>query len=277
VTIPRRTLDFDLSGLGLRFQEIPRELGERLESRWARFRVPRCAEVFLDVDAAIAGDTIPPSRTMSKDLAASEGPFGATFRIPEGSLELIRSKARVRLGPGDEGRQHWGLVNLLAIAFGWLLPAHGGATLHAAGVVLDGRAFLLLGGEGAGKTTWTALAQEGGAQVLSDDIVVVDGSTAVVAARSAPFRADEFPPVGPGRWPIAAFLVPRHGAAPSLEPLGRLPLAARLTSCLFSVSTSPAAESRRATIVERLSSGVPARTLTFRKDASFLPLLRALS
>jgi len=141
--------------------------------------------------------------------------------------------------------------------------------------VVDGRAFVLLGAEGEGKTTWAGLAESGGASVLSDDIVVVDASSGAPSARSAPFRADDFRPLGPGRWPVAAFLIPRHGDEPSLAPLARLPLAARLTASLFSAATSGAAEARRAAIVERLLDAVPARTLTFPKDPSFLALLRA--
>jgi hypothetical protein len=270
-----REIDFDLSGLGLRLRGLPEGLGSRLAEHWARFRVERCAEIFLDAEVSISGAPMAPAGTVSRELSAREGPFGATFELPEGTLELIRSHARVRLAPGDEGRQYWGLVNLLAIAFGWLLPAHGGATLHAAGIVVDGRAFLLLGAEGEGKTTWTGLAEEAGASVLSDDIVVVDASSEPVTVRSAPFRADDFRPVGPGRWPVAALLVPRHGEEPALAPLARLPLAARLTASLFSVATSEAAEGRRGAVVERLIESVPARTLTFPKDGSFLALLRS--
>jgi len=254
---------------------MPEGLGSRLAAHWARFRVERCVETFLDAEVSIGGAPMAPAETVSREMSAREGPFGATFEVPEGTLELIRSEARVRLAPGDEGRQYWGLVNLLAIAFGWLLPAAGGATIHAAGIVLDGRAFLLLGAEGEGKTTWAALAEEGGASVLSDDIVVVDASSVPVIARSAPFRADDFRAAGPGRWPVAALLVPRHGDEAALSPLARLPLAARLTGSLFSAATSRAAEARRAAVVERLLEGVPARTLTFPKDPSFLPLLRS--
>ena len=268
-------LDFDVSGLGIRLRGLPDSLAARLAEGWARFRVERCAEIFLDADVSIAGAPMAPGTTMSKDLSAREGPFGATFEVPEGTLELIRSEARVRLAPGDEARQQWGLVNLLAIAFGWLLPAHGGATLHAAAVVLDGRAFVLLGAEGEGKTTWASLAEEAGASELSDDVVVVDASSDPAVARSAPFRATEFRPVGPGRWPIAALLVPRHGDEAALSPLARLPLAARLTAGVLAAATSRAAEARRAGVVDRLLDAVPARTLTFRRDPSFVPLLRA--
>src|SRR6185369_9780218 len=77
-------LDFDVSGLGIRLRGLPDSLAARLAEGWARFRVEHCAEIFLDADVSIAGAPMAPAATMSKDLSAREGPFGATLDVPEG-------------------------------------------------------------------------------------------------------------------------------------------------------------------------------------------------
>ena len=55
-----------------------------------------------------------------------------------------------------------------------LLARRGAVELHASSVVLDGLAYLFVGHSGAGKTTISLIAEEGGAEVLSDDRTIVE-------------------------------------------------------------------------------------------------------
>ena len=152
----------------------------------------------------------------------------------------------------------------------------GGAMLHAAGIVLEGRAFVLIGAEGSGKTTWTLRAREAGADVLSDDIVVVTRSASgAFEALSTPFRSAQYGTLLAGRWPIAALLLPEHGAPARLRPVPGLALRARLFANLPFVVEALATDTRVADVMDALATSVPARTLTFSPDPSFVPWLRA--
>jgi len=180
----------------------------------------------------------------------------------------------VDLGAGETRHQMWALVNLVLAALGWRLPSLGGAALHAAAIAVGGRAFVLVGPEGAGKTTWARLSEAAGARVVSDDVVVVrerDGRAEVLAT---PFRTQSFRDRGPGRWPLGALLVARHGDHAALRSVSRLAVEATVTANLLYVSSAPPEDGRPARVVGRLLDAAPARTLVFARDGGFVELLR---
>ena len=178
------------------------------------------------------------------------------------------------LARGDEGRRFWGLVNLTCAAVGWRLASRGGGAVHAAGVLIEDEAYLLIGPSGCGKTTWSKTAAAAGLPVLSDDCVLLDGIEGRLVALGSPFRSKDFPSPGPGRWPVAAILLPAHADEPSVEPVSRLMLEARIAAnLLFSSHASEGA----AQAVSAIASGATARTLSFRPDASWIPLVKSLS
>jgi hypothetical protein len=65
-------------------------------------------------------------------------------------------------------------VYLLGPVFGFLLRLRGVVCLHASAVAVDGRAVVLLGPAGAGKSTTAAAFAGSGFPVLSDDIVAIE-------------------------------------------------------------------------------------------------------
>ena len=168
------------------------------------------------------------------------------------------------------------MANLLRASLAWALPGRGGALLHAAGIALDGRAFVLVGPSGSGKTTWARVAGEAGAVVLSDDLVMVDGIGPRLEALGAPFRSTLRLPLAAGRWPLAAILFPRHGARPSFEPCSALLAKARVTANLTFIADAVERDERVAGVIERLTSQVACADLAFAPDPSFLNLLRRL-
>lgn len=64
----------------------------------------------------------------------------------------------------------------------------GRQALHAGALVVDGRAWGLLGQRGAGKSTLLAHLRAQGHSVLTDDVLVVDGRTALAGPRSIDLR-----------------------------------------------------------------------------------------
>jgi hypothetical protein len=197
------------------------------------------------------------------------------FEMEEGRARLSADgSARFDLAPAADTARFYALVNLLLASIAWLAPRHDCLLLHAAGAIFDRRAFLLIGSENAGKTTWAALSRQAGAAVISDDVVLVsvrdDGSEAM----GTPFREPADGPCGPGRWPIAAMLLPVHGGTPALQAVPALLAQARIAANIPFINERIGVDPAVDAAVERLASAVPFRSLTFARDTGFVPLLR---
>jgi hypothetical protein len=153
--------------------------------------------------------------------------------------------------------------------------SRGGALFHAAGVVHRGRAFVLAGAAGSGKSTWARLAEEAGASVLSDDLVLLDGHGGGIEALGAPFRSTHRPTAGPGRWPLAAILFPAHGPTVSVAAVTGIEARARVLANLPFVVEGVGRDPRVSETIERLVSTVPTRLLTFARDPAFMKALES--
>lgn len=271
----RETRDFDFSGLRVRLEGLSHEQAEALIALWRAHVVDRVPAYLLRARVGALGRDMTPGAEMVHGMTARFGVDGARFEQDEGSVDVSADgDASILLAEGPPPRRVWAIVNLVLAALGWRMADLPGGALHAAGIVLDGRAFVLIGPEGAGKSTFCRVAAEAGAVVLSDDVTLVDASGATVEALSAPFRHRPFPPPPYGRWPVAAILLPRHGAAPALEPLSRLAREARLAANLLYVGAGAGADPRVDGVVETLAARVPARLFTFAPDPSFVEVLR---
>lgn len=272
---------FDLSGVAVRVRGAAREIGERLAREWSPFRAdPESApEPLLDVEVSSEYRPAPSAPFAPKAMVSELQPTAARYLLPEGEV-VVRDSGPARLALSssvDPARRWYAFANLLRAALAWRLPSRRAALLHAAGIVLDGRAFLLVGPEGSGKSTWASIAGSAGAWVLSDDLVLVDGSGPDVEALGAPFRSTHTGPAVPGRWPVAAVLLPERGTAPRLGPVDALRVRARVAANLPFVGDALERDGRVADVVERISTGAPARSLAFAVDRSFVDVLRAFT
>jgi len=266
------SLRIDVSGLPILVRGIAPGLRPSLEDAWAGFLVPQTSDPILEVQVEDGSKTLTPGRVMVGGIAVKrEGDVVRFVRDEaEGSLDLVAGRATVALSAGEDTRRAWGLVNLVHAALAWRLASRGGGIVHAAGVLVEGRAFLLIGSEGAGKSTFARVAATAGLPVVGDDQVVVLRSGGGLEAVGAPVRNREHVSAGRGRWPIAAFLLPRHGAPAAVAPASRLDLLPRLAANLvYNLFEEEG-------LLDRIAEGVPARWLTFAPDPSFVPLLRAL-
>jgi len=266
------TLSIDVSGLPIRVQGIPAELRESLEDAWAGFVVPPMPDPILDVFVEEGTKRLTPGRVMVGGISVKRerGVVSFVRDEAEGSLDLAEGSAKVALSVGDDKRRAWGLVNLVHAALAWRLASRGGGIVHAAGIVVEGRAFLLIGAEGAGKSTFAHVAASAGLPVVGDDQVVVLRTGGRLEALGAPVRNREHVNAPKGRWPVAAFLLPRHGEKAAVVPASRLDLLPRLTANLvYNLFEEEG-------LLDTIADGVPAHWLTFAPDPSFVPLLRAL-
>ena len=272
---PAEKLSFDLSGLSLALTGVDPELADGFRREWRAFVVPDTRDSWLEVHLAESGHHIV-ARPGMRGIAACEiGGASAAFTSDEGEIELgTEGAAQARLGSGDAAWRFWGLTNLLMAAIAYRLPSLPGALLHAAGVVIDGRAFLLVGSEGSGKSTWARVARGAGARIVGDDAVLVDASRGPLTLLGSPVRAHEAHPGGPGRWPVAAILHARFGPSPRLSTLDPLVVQARLVANVPFLAGAWGSDPRLGRLADRLATSVPHRELTFAPDPSFVPLLR---
>ena len=272
------TIVADLSGLVVRFRGLDDALAGVLASQWAPFITGRDETPWLDVAVAASDHTIVTGRPMRKSITGEVRDGGGRFRSDEGEIAIdATGSARVSLGRGDALWRFWGLVNLIAAALAVRLPSRPGALLHAAGVVVDGRGFVLIGPEGSGKSTFARAAREGGARVISDDTVLVDGASGGLVLLGSPTRAHEATSLGQGRWPIAALLHSRWGTEARLDPVGRLATEAVLAANLPFLASGWGHDARLDALVPFLAGAAPHRSLTFAPDPSFVSVLRAAS
>jgi hypothetical protein len=265
---------FDLSGLILRVRGLPESHRRRLEESWSAFLIRDSREPFLEIQVQAEGEVEDDGTSFSpKEMKSAFHGTTASYRMQEGSAEVpLQGIVRIRLEPTTSQRQYFTFINFVTAALAWRLPSRGGALLHAAAIVVGDRAFALVGPEASGKTTWARVAREAGERVLSDDIVVVEpGPGGRIETLATPFRSK----TGPGRWPLAAVLLPEHGARPSLQEVSLLQRRARIGANLPFFAEAWTVDPRVERLVETLADAVPFRRLTFAIEPSFLDLLRS--
>jgi hypothetical protein len=68
------------------------------------------------------------------------------------------------------------------------LHLQGAFILHAGAVAIDGRAVLVIGNSGAGKSSTVAALVGGGCPLISDDMAVLDAQGEAVSVRRGPLR-----------------------------------------------------------------------------------------
>jgi hypothetical protein len=267
-------LGLDLSGVRLRLEGLSPPGATKLREEWSPFIAPVGREPFLRLVVSYERGNLPQREFAPKQMEAWLGDAEARFSMPEGSATVRRSgRAELRLLEGLEQREFFTLVNLLRACLAWTMPGRGGILLHAAGLVVEGRAFLLVGGEGSGKSTWARLGESAGARVLSDDLVLIDGSGAEMEALGSPFRSTHIADYRPGRWPLAAILFPRHGSPPALGPVDNLSARARIVANLPFIAEAIADDDRLTSVLSRVIRSVSCSELTFGLEPSFVKLL----
>jgi hypothetical protein len=169
------------------------------------------------------------------------------------------------------------LENFLRAAFAYRLAASKGALIHSAAVVFAGRAYLLVGRSGAGKTTSARLCQEQGGTVLSDDLNALRWEGSQVEVEKLPFTGDlgETGTLA-GHWPLAAILRLVKGEENGVRPLSHAAGIAALLAASPFVNRDPYRREPLFESLELLAMAVPAYELTFRLDADLRSILTKL-
>jgi len=160
--------------------------------------------------------------------------------------------------------------------FASILSLRQGIAVHAAGVVVDGRALLFMGNSGVGKSTMARLwSAERDVTVLADDLIILRYEEGRFIAYGTPWRG------GPGlasptSAPLARIYLIHHSKT---NQLAALPAGARLAARLFNQSYPPywlqEGLAAHINLIERLALTIPCFELGFLPDPSVISYVRA--
>lgn len=167
------------------------------------------------------------------------------------------------------------IENYLRIATAHLLLKQGGCLLHSGGFIHDGLAWLFVGISGAGKTTLTKIAHEGGATILSDDINVLFRDTeGQFLATPVPFagefgRQHNMKRDASGGIPVGGVYRIEKSDRLSIKPLATVSQHVTLLSNMPFVNNIPEFTDDVDTVVSALADRHPLQTLQFSKEMQF--------
>jgi len=164
--------------------------------------------------------------------------------------------------------------NVFRMVSAYALLARGGVLLHSAGLSDGTWAWIGFGHSGAGKSTLSGLALEAGQRVLSDDLNALRQEDGLWLAQRVPFAGELGPTHGDDRsYPVAGLCRLGKGAEHRLVPMTRPQALAALVGSAPYVNQDPHRVLALMTTLEALLRALDCHHLTFRKDASFWPLL----
>jgi len=160
--------------------------------------------------------------------------------------------------------------------FASFLSLHQGIALHAAGVVVDGRALLFMGNSGVGKSTMARLwSAERDVTVLADDLIILRYEEGRFIAYGTPWRGEPGL-TSPASAPLARIYLIYHSKT---NQLAALPAGARLAARLFNQSYPPywlqEGLAAHIDLIERLALTIPCFELGFLPDPSVISYVRA--
>ena len=273
------TRQFDFSGIRLSLSGLVPALAGRLDEEWRGFAAAAdAAPTLLEVDVAWSDGPYAAGEYAPKSMQADFADGHATFEMPEGTARVVGSRATLRLvRAAGEDRAFYTLLNLVRASLAHRLPSRGAALVHAAGLVVEERGWLLVGGSGAGKSTWARLGARSGARVISDDVVIVDREAdGAFMVAAAPLGSSYRVEYRPGRWSLAAVLHPRHAADVEITTTPRVLAQARLVANLPFVTEALATDGRVARFVEELCARIPQRDFAFATDTDVATCLASV-
>jgi hypothetical protein len=190
------------------------------------------------------------------DLDPAERSVRVAGRRFVGRLDWAERLAAALWTSSDADADLPGIVeNFLRVVVAHRAVEEGGALLHSAAVVAEGRAFVFFGASGAGKSTLCGLSAERGFEVLSDELnALIEGAGGVEVER-LPFAGDHGRSAGERRrYPLGGLVALAQGSPPARRPIAR----ARAVAALRLLAT-----------LDRLTAARPVETLVFGLDPGF--------
>lgn len=203
-SVVRRGVVIDVAGLGVAVHADDATRAEAVASLFrhapSRAGAPDCAVRVVSTPIEVP-DTEPDVTSAELEQWRTAADGTVWLRTPGGLCARSTPTELVVGGPDDHPVRVYRFVILVGLAR--LLADHGRHLLHGAAFLIDGRAVVVLGSTGVGKSTLAYAAHRAGHGVLSDDAVVVrrDGDAVRVSGLARPISvaADVAPDLAGGR------------------------------------------------------------------------------
>ena len=192
-----------------------------------------------------------------------------------GWFDVAALRGEILLSRGRYEPELRALENFIRCAVAWCAAERGGALVHAASAVREGKGYLFYGESGAGKSTLSAVNTR--ARVVSDDLSLVlprpGGGLDLVGS---PFRGtyDEGEPVS-GRFPlVAGFRIVKDVKA-EVRVAPRAVAFGQLVGNLTFVAEAFKERPDLFASIEAAFASVPLHHLHFKKDDSYWEAIAA--
>ncbi len=242
-----------LAGLRLRV-EGPAPLVAAQARRWATFCVPDgAADLCLELTPPAAGRA-----SVSAD----------DYLFDRLDVRFAADAGRARLRGWHNGSEG-ALDALFGLAHQVGTLVRGGLVIHAAAGVVDGRAWLLPGVSGTGKST--AARAAGFERVLADEMVVVRRANEGFRAWGTPFWSKgRALPFDPGWAPLAVVARLRQASAVAARPMRQDDLVAHLIRSVVLYETSADARRRAFELACDVADATRGVELAFPKEGPWI-------
>jgi hypothetical protein len=184
------------------------------------------------------------------------------FDARSGALELrAESIEPVKAQAGDP-------ENFLRVVYAWTCLDEGALLLHAAGLIHSDAGYAFFGPSGSGKTTITSLSD--GAQILSDDLVILKLQDTGVRLYGVPFRGEmpEAPRMNLAA-PLKGLFALKKAGEHCLEAVPVGVGVGYLSACVPFVMSSPEHAGRVLHLCDEIVRRVPVQILHFKRDTKF--------
>jgi len=224
----------------------------------------------LTMDTSLLGE-----RRETRAITLSED--GDRLKTPGGRVQLSKTSARCWVASGRVAPSETALGALLEGLTAAVLELSGGLVMHAAGVELDGKAYLFVGPSGAGKTT--ATGQVFGARSFTVDRVAVRLSAHGAEAWALPggTKPDELAPPSPHRLlPLGGILRVARGCRVVALELAPHQAVLVLRESILTTRSTQASEERRLDAIQDLLHTTPIVRLESTLGAPLAHTLRSL-
>ena len=229
-----------------------------LRQRYANFLCP------ADPAYGCFDVTITPPAACPDDVDVEVVREGSHWRLRRGDFTATWDPA-TRRGTLTQSANPYSTDSVIRIVHSLALAATDGFLLHAASTIRGGRAFLLAGVSGAGKTTIARLAPPGAIH-LTDEISYVARVAGRYTAFGTPFTGELNVAGANAAAPVAALYFLRQGGEHRSAPLAPAVALRKLLRNILFFATDPVLTARVFQVACDFLAAVPARELIFKPD-----------
>ena len=243
--------------------EIEVDIFEHLGPRAQRFSpfITQPADCALSLTLhMVDGDGRPPilGGELSLSWECKNGQLRFESPLEEAHVDLKARTGSIWVRPGG------GVENFLRLFAAQDCLSSGGLLLHASGVIDHGKAYVMFGHSGSGKSTIAHLAAR--ERVLGDDVVALRPDSDGLRAYAVPFG--HLPGTANVNAPVAGLFRISHAPQHTLYDISRARGVAELLSCSPFVHDDPVMQQRALETAHTFAASVPIKALGFSPDPS---------